>query len=103
ETRNATLGGATSRPSDPPSRPSGILGSYLAVITRMRDDVRHRRHPPSGAPGPIRTDDLRFRKPTLYPLSYGGAVPSSCCFTVGLLYRSRVGAKPWQPISGLEL
>ena len=26
----------------------------------------------AGAPGPIRTDDLRFRKPTLYPLSYGG-------------------------------
>jgi hypothetical protein len=25
-----------------------------------------------GAPGPDRTDDLRFRKPTLYPLSYGG-------------------------------
>ncbi len=25
-----------------------------------------------GAPGRIRTSDARFRKPTLYPLSYGG-------------------------------
>jgi hypothetical protein len=25
-----------------------------------------------GAPGRIRTCDARFRKPTLYPLSYGG-------------------------------
>ena len=25
-----------------------------------------------GAPGPTRTGDLRFRKPTLYPLSYWG-------------------------------
>ena len=28
-------------------------------------------HP--GAPGKTRTSDLRFRKPSLYPLSYGGA------------------------------
>jgi hypothetical protein len=27
-----------------------------------------------GAPGRIRTYGLRFRKPTLYPLSYGGVV-----------------------------
>jgi hypothetical protein len=27
-----------------------------------------------GAPGVIRTPDARFRKPTLYPLSYGGLV-----------------------------
>jgi hypothetical protein len=26
----------------------------------------------SGAPGRIRTCDTRFRKPLLYPLSYGG-------------------------------
>lgn len=26
----------------------------------------------SGAPGRIRTSDTRFRKPLLYPLSYGG-------------------------------
>jgi hypothetical protein len=26
----------------------------------------------AGAPGRIRTCDARFRKPTLYPLSYGG-------------------------------
>lgn len=29
-----------------------------------------------GAPGGIRTPDLRFRRPTLYPLSYG-RFPSS--------------------------
>gem|GEM_PF-3822125 len=28
---------------------------------------------PHGAPGRTRTCDARFRKPTLYPLSYGGA------------------------------
>jgi hypothetical protein len=27
-----------------------------------------------GAPGMIRTCDARFRKPTLYPLSYGGRI-----------------------------
>jgi hypothetical protein len=27
-----------------------------------------------GAPGRTRTCDARFRKPTLYPLSYGGLV-----------------------------
>jgi hypothetical protein len=37
-------------------------------------------HGQLGAPGPIRTDDLRFRKPTLYPLSYGGL-----CLLAGLL------------------
>ena len=29
-----------------------------------------------GAPGRIRTCDARFRKPTLYPLSYGGKLLS---------------------------
>jgi hypothetical protein len=28
-----------------------------------------------GAPGTIRTCDTRFRKPMLYPLSYGGTLP----------------------------
>jgi hypothetical protein len=28
-----------------------------------------------GAPGRTRTSDTRFRKPVLYPLSYGGAKP----------------------------
>ena len=27
----------------------------------------------TGAPGVNRTPDLRFRKPSLYPLSYGGS------------------------------
>jgi hypothetical protein len=27
-----------------------------------------------GAPGRTRTCDARFRKPTLYPLSYGGSL-----------------------------
>ena len=31
-----------------------------------------RRGPYAGAPGTTRTCDLRFRKPLLYPLSYGG-------------------------------
>jgi hypothetical protein len=30
----------------------------------------------AGAPGRTRTCDARFRKPTLYPLSYGGWVRS---------------------------
>ena len=29
-----------------------------------------------GAPGRNRTYDLRFRKPSLYPLSYGGFAPT---------------------------
>lgn len=36
--------------------------------TRNRVTTRRRRH----APGRIRTCDTRFRKPVLYPLSYGG-------------------------------
>ena len=31
----------------------------------------------SGAPEWTRTTDARFRKPTLYPLSYGGAASNS--------------------------
>jgi hypothetical protein len=34
------------------------------------------------APGRIRTCDTRFRKPVLYPLSYGGAV-SKCSERAG--------------------
>ncbi len=39
-----------------------------------------------GTPEMIRTSDARFRKPTLYPLSYGGA--SCCCETSALLYNN---------------
>ncbi len=36
--------------------------------------VRERQHAAFwGAPGRIRTCDARFRKPTLYPLSYGSS------------------------------
>ncbi len=43
-----------------------------------------------GAPGRTRTCDLRFRKPLLYPLSYGGGdgpkrgakFAATCCITV---------------------
>jgi hypothetical protein len=38
--------------------------------------------PQAGAPGRIRTCDTRFRKPVLYPLSYGGAV-SKCSERAG--------------------
>jgi hypothetical protein len=37
------------------------LGSDFCTIRRV-----------PGAPGRIRTSDTRFRKPVLYPLSYGG-------------------------------
>ena len=33
---------------------------------------------PARGPGRIRTCDARFRKPTLYPLSYGADVQRSC-------------------------
>ena len=32
----------------------------------------------TGAPGRTRTCDLRFRKPLLYPLSYGGGDGAKC-------------------------
>src|SRR5437764_10682956 len=39
----------------------------------------------SGAPGRIRTCDARFRKPTLYPLSYGGGKLERCRSTARFL------------------
>src|SRR5215217_1577327 len=40
---------------------SKIVGSAVSYVPR-----------PHGAPSRIRTCDTRFRKPLLYPLSYGG-------------------------------
>ena len=47
-----------------------MAGSCLRCLdTAVSDVSRHR----NGAPGRIRTCDARFRKPTLYPLSYGSS------------------------------
>ena len=35
-----------------------------------------------GAPEMIRTSDARFRKPTLYPLSYGGNLLAKANFVI---------------------
>jgi hypothetical protein len=52
---------------------SGVFGHLApAVETRLTRDVGRIRLVNVGAPGRIRTCDARFRKPTLYPLSYGG-------------------------------
>jgi hypothetical protein len=53
-------------------------------------------HGQLGAPGPIRTDDLRFRKPTLYPLSYGGLcllAALSCYVVLTLAASLRTGTR----------
>ena len=36
----------------------------------------------NGAPEMIRTSDARFRKPTLYPLSYGGNLLAKANFVI---------------------
>ena len=53
------------------------------------------RRPParnSGAPGPIRTADTRFRRAVLYPLSYGGVAfsirPNDGVVRVNLLFHT---------------
>src|SRR5581483_3515377 len=54
--------------------------SRFVVARQWHDDVQERPARRTrgvdqvlcGAPGTIRTCDARFRKPTLYPLSYGG-------------------------------
>jgi integrase len=83
---------STRRTARPPRawRPRSARRSAHAVHTRrVRTDgtAHHRSENPidpnwrSGAPGRTRTSDTRFRKPLLYPLSYGGgtADPSSRC------------------------
>ena len=40
----------------------------------------------SGAPGPIRTADTRFRRAVLYPLSYGGAQESIARITYAYFF-----------------
>lgn len=53
-----------------------------------------------GAPGPIRTADTRFRKPVLYPLSYGGVrediLPSSSNACHEILVTSCWRGAPWR-------
>ncbi len=46
-----------------------------------------------GAPGPTRTADTRFRKPLLYPLSYGGA-EAERSERAGVFARVAVRARP---------
>jgi hypothetical protein len=52
------------------------LGPAVPIrrATRLRSSLVKRRSDHFGAPGRIRTCDARFRKPTLYPLSYGGGI-----------------------------
>ena len=52
--------------------PVGKGGRRLAP-ERERSDVSELGYKLSGAPGPIRTADTRFRRAVLCPLSYGGA------------------------------
>ncbi len=50
-------------------------------------------YPAIGAPERIRTSDLRFRKPLLYPLSYGGAPihpPMPLCVRAGTSGQTRM-------------
>ena len=49
-----------------------------ARITRAVCTGRKKKYLYAGAPGRDRTCDLRFRKPLLYPLSYGGKSATGC-------------------------
>src|SRR5262245_3669590 len=52
--------------------------------TVRRDEKPHRGAVRRGTPGPTRTADTWFRKPLLYPLSYGGMRP--CPIRASILY-----------------
>ncbi len=56
-----SLCGSSQAESDPKEKCIGLGSDRLRLAV-----------PGNGAPGRIRTCDARFRKPTLYPLSYGG-------------------------------
>src|SRR5262245_3720358 len=51
--------------------PLADLPDEQARVTTVDHLLAHLRHTRHSAPGRIRTCDARFRKPTLYPLSYG--------------------------------
>ena len=57
-------------PSSPKVYTAGRTGGYSGRSWSMTPQNTNSRI--SGAPGATRTPDARFRKPTLYPLSYGG-------------------------------
>ena len=60
---------ATKPPADHPAQPAKQqTAEPTNVGSAVRDVLRHH----MSAPGRIRTCDPRFRKPLLYPLSYGG-------------------------------
>ena len=49
-----------------------------------------------GAPGPIRTADTRFRKPVLYPLSYGGVREDILPSANGMRHGARATSSCWR-------
>ena len=53
-------------------------------IVNMRQLCPRASDPNRSAPGVIRTPDARFRKPTLYPLSYGGYGDTKCAPMIDL-------------------
>jgi hypothetical protein len=65
-----------------PLTPWSRLQPLRAWVLRRPSDLRKRR----GAPGRIRTGGTRFRKPLLYPLSYGGLGPAQ---------RRTAADRPW--------
>ena len=59
-----------------------ILNSILGQ--KRKDAIHHGLRPDAGTPGPTRTADTWFRKPLLYPLSYGGMC--ACAIRASILY-----------------
>ena len=62
--------GPSAKPSPAPSRPKTAEPGSTKL--RHESTCRSFEHPLFGAPDRNRTCDLWYRKPTLYPLSYGG-------------------------------
>ncbi len=55
------------------NRAQRFQSSVASILTKRPAQVHF-----LGAPGRIRTSDTRFRKPMLYPLSYGSKPLRSC-------------------------
>ena len=75
----------------PEGRETGRFAAFISY------PLRHH----TGAPGRIRTCDARFRKPTLYPLSYGSKIIFELVFNTKSLL-SFAGRKRLIPLPSRE-
>src|SRR5256885_15770552 len=81
---------------------AAVEPKYVCTMSFLRRHSRRRSALSNSffsAPGVIRTPDARFRKPTLYPLSYGGWIEESPGQTLVQRLRQvvEIGASPRDP------